>query len=244
MISGYPHQGGGLFDIACGLVEKSLSQPVESSLVSLGGFPAPRAAKYLASRVLGFSPHFVVLQFGATDAQRPIRTRNRPIKSARFKTSADCDYHRQPANAVSSFRWELVSVMGYVLKIEPITPLPSYIAAIERMVDDCRSAGSTSVVLSPFVYGSRYTMKRAFSYLDALQKQYAGARGVVLVDCVSLLKNFPKRLILQHDGFHLSRLAQTIVGEAIGEAIVDNIRSSSVLSSAGNSFEQQRIANV
>jgi hypothetical protein len=73
-----------------------------------------------------------------------------------------------------------------------------------------------------------------------LLKLHTGACGLVFVDCVSLLTNFPKRLILQHDGFHLSVLAQTIVGEAI----VDGIRSSSVLSSAGNNLEQQRVANV
>jgi hypothetical protein len=59
-----------------------------------------------------------------------------------------------------------------------------------------------------------------------------------------LADEFPKRLILQHDGFHLSALAQTIVGEGIGEAIVDDIRSSSVLSSDGNNLERQRVANV
>jgi hypothetical protein len=59
-------------------------------------------------------------------------------------------------------------LIGYLRKIDPITPLSSYIAAIGAMVDDCRSAGITLVVLSPFVYGSRYTMRNAISYTNAL----------------------------------------------------------------------------
>jgi hypothetical protein len=51
MITGYPHKGGGLFEIACGLIEKGLSRPVESTIVSLGGFPAPRAEKYLKHKI-------------------------------------------------------------------------------------------------------------------------------------------------------------------------------------------------
>jgi hypothetical protein len=52
MITGYPHKSAGLFEIACGVVEKLLSRPVQSTIVSLGGFPAPRAEKYLKKRCL------------------------------------------------------------------------------------------------------------------------------------------------------------------------------------------------
>src|SRR5579872_6260303 len=78
MITGYPHEGGGLFETACGLVEKRLSRPVQSTVVSLGGFPAPRAAKYLRKKLFNFNPQYVVIQLGATDAQCPIRAGSRP----------------------------------------------------------------------------------------------------------------------------------------------------------------------
>jgi hypothetical protein len=42
---------------------------------------------------------------------------------------------------------------------------------------------------------------------------------MIFVNCVSLLANFPKSMILQNDGFHLSLVAQNLVGEAIGQAI-------------------------
>src|SRR5580692_9240847 len=51
LITGYPHQGAGMFEVACGLVERRLSRPVQSEIVSLGGFPAPRAEKYLKKKV-------------------------------------------------------------------------------------------------------------------------------------------------------------------------------------------------
>ena len=39
MITGYPHEGAGMFEVACRLVEKRLERNVQSIVVSLGGFP-------------------------------------------------------------------------------------------------------------------------------------------------------------------------------------------------------------
>jgi lysophospholipase L1-like esterase len=234
MINGYPHEGGGLFEIACGLVEERLSRPVLSTVVSLGGFPAPRAAKHLKSKVFGFDPNYVVIQFGSTDAQCPLRARNRPgasLSSAStdrgLKTSSDLGAtypSHQPASALSALRWEIISVIGRLRKVEPITPLSAYIAAIGRMMDDCRSAGITAVVLSPFVYGPRYTTRNAISYTNALH-ELLRAQDVILVDCVSLLAKFPRSMVLQHDGFHLSLAGHKVVGEAIAQMIVTDART-------------------
>jgi hypothetical protein len=242
MIAGYPLKGAGMFEIACRLVEERLARPVQSTIVSLGGFPAPRAQKYLKKRLFESNPQYMVLQFGATDAQCPIRTRNRPLdhcsglransNSSPGATARTASYHSQPATARSALRWQLISAIGYLRKIEPITPLSSYIAAIERMVDDCRTAGIKIVVLSPFVYGSRYTTRKAISYVDALHELHLRARDMIFVDCVGVLTDFPKSEILQHDGFHLSRLGQYLVGEAIGKAIVEDIISSTSFGNA------------
>jgi hypothetical protein len=91
------------------------------------------------------------------------------------------------------------------------------------MVDDCRSAGITAVVLSPFVYGSRYTMRNGIAYTKALH-ELLRSRDVIFVDCVDLLANFPKSAILQHDGFHLSQAGHNVVGEALAHAIVADAR--------------------
>jgi len=235
MITGYPHERAGLFETACGFVEKRLSRSVQSTIVSLGGFPAPRAEKYLRKKVFDFNPQYIVIQLGATDAQCPIRAGSRPTdhdsdigannESSTSPALRTTSYHAQPATALSLLRWQIASLIGYLRRTEPITPLSFYIAAIERMVEDCRSAGIKPVVLSPFVYGSRYTMKRAIPYVDALRQVHSRAQGMIFVDCVRLLADFPKSTILQHDGFHLSRVGHNLVGEAIGQAIVEDITS-------------------
>lgn len=233
MITGYPHEGEGLFEVASELVEQRLSRPVQSRIVSLGGFPAPRAEKYLKKKLFHFDPKYIVLQFGATDAQCPVRVGSRPVEdcsslstnsnSRHSAALGNASYHGQPATALSPLRWQLASVIGRLRKIEPITPLASYVAAIERMVDDCRSVGIKPVVLSPFVYGSRYTMRKAVHYVDALRQLNSRKTNMIFVDCFSLLANFPKSKVLQHDGFHLSRLGHKLVGEAIGSAIAEDI---------------------
>ena len=235
MITGYPHEGSGLFEVACGLIEEQLSRSVQSTIFSLGGFPAPRAAKYLKKNVFDFNPEYIVIQFGATDAQCPIRAGSRPTDhrssltaskhSRPDATLATASYHSQPATALSPLRWQIASLIGHLRKVEPITPLSAYIAAIERMVDQSRSVGIKPVVLSPFVYGSDYTMRKAIPYLDALHELNSRAQEMILVDCVSLLADHPKSKVLQHDGFHLSRLGHNLVGEAIGQVIVEDIRA-------------------
>jgi hypothetical protein len=246
MITGYPHESAGLFEVACGMVEKRLSRPVQSTIVSLGGFPAPRAQKYLKKNLFDFNPQYIVIQFGSTDAQCPIRAGSRRkdhcsnlsanSNSSPGAAQSATSYHSKPATALSALRWELASVIGNLRKIETTTPLSSYIAAIELMVDDCRSAGIKPVVLSPFVYGSRYTMKKAIPYVDVLRNLASRAQDMMFVDCFRLLADFPKSSILQHDGFHLSRLGQNLVGEAVGKAIVEDILAGR---SAGDARRQQ-----
>ncbi len=231
MITGYPHQGAGLFEVACGAVQERLARPVLSTVVSLGGFPAPRAEKYLRKKLFGFGPDYIVIQLGATDAQCPIRAASRPtnrgtpctdshssVGSAHYASS----YHAQPARAFSPLRWHLASAIGHLRRIEPITPLPSYVAAILRMVDECRSEDIRPVVLSPFAYGSGYTTKKAAAYVDALRELHNKSQDMIFVDCFGLLAGVPKIRILQHDGFHLSPLGHNIVGQAVGKAIAED----------------------
>ena len=223
MISGYPHASRGLFEVACRFVEDALRLSVQSNIVSLGGFPAPRAAKYLKRKIFSFNPDYVVIQFGATDASSSIRRTFGDGKSNGTPRSAV--NHNHPATVLSLFRWQMASVLGFILKPQPITALSEYIAATGDMVKDCTSAGITAVVLSPFVFGSRYATRNAILYADALHELHSKNENVLLVDCNGLLRKFPRARILLSDGFHLSALGHELIGEAIGEAIVLDIRA-------------------
>src|ERR1700680_1034191 len=97
MITGYPHKGAGMFEVACGLVEKRLARPVLSIIVSLGGFPAPRAEKYLKRKVFNFNPKCIVIQFGATDAQCSIRAGSRPTER---RSELSTDGNSEPGAAL------------------------------------------------------------------------------------------------------------------------------------------------
>ena len=243
MISGYPHEGGrGFFEIACRSIERHMSRTVQSKNVSLGGFPVPRAEKHLRSKVFDFNPHYIILQFGATDAQCPIRRRSRPTdhtsqpnavlgkpatQNRRNSNMFDGWWettHDQPYTLLSPFRWEVASTIGFLRKIKPITPLSTYITAMEHMVDDCMSAHITPVVLSPFVFGSRYTMRNAILYRNELHELYSRVKGMVFIDCIRVLATFRRSMILMNDGFHLSAAAHNLIGEAIGQSIIADIR--------------------
>jgi hypothetical protein len=219
MITGYPFEKGGFFEIACGVVEERLSRSLQSHITSLHKFPAPRAEKYMQKRVFGFKPDYVVIQFGSTDAACPLRRRGRQTNRG-SKSSAISRNAKLPPNLFTLSRWTITSLLSFFWKVPPITPLSQYIAAIERMVDYCLSAEITPVVLSPFIFGSKYSTRNAIVYSNALLALQLRKERMILVDCIPLLSRFRKSMILLKDGFHLSRLAHRLIGEAVGVAIV------------------------
>jgi lysophospholipase L1-like esterase len=93
------------------------------------------------------------------------------------------------------------------------------------MVDDCISADIAPVVLSPFVYGSRYTMRNAIVYTNALHQLYSRVHDMIFIDCIRALATFPRSMLLMNDGFHLSGLAHKLIGEAIAQAILAEVRT-------------------
>ena len=230
MINGFPHKTGGLFEVACGFVEKSLSRSVQSNVIDLGGFPAPRAEKYL-KRALNSKPDYVVIQFGSTDAACSIRARHHSISPS--SNSGD-SYERvgfHPPTAFTFARWQIASLAGFFWNTGPTTPLNSYIEAIGHMVDHCMSAGITPVVLSPFVFGSRHSMRSAILYSNALRELHSRVKHMIFVDCIRLLSKYSKSRILLNDGMHLSLLGHNLIGEEIGKAIVANVGSQSTSAS-------------
>ncbi len=181
MISGYPHEGGGLLEVACSLVEKELSRPIEINVLTLPGFPAPRAVKYLNSKIVPFDPDYVVFQFGSTDAARPIRNRHSPTVStsdgrafARPTSLALAPAFRAPT-LLSTVRWHTQSLGGFFWKTAPVTSLSSYVNAIEHMVSDCISAEITPVVLSPFIFGSFHSRRSAATYTTPCESYVGGS---------------------------------------------------------------------
>jgi lysophospholipase L1-like esterase len=119
-------------------------------------------------------------------------------------------------------RWEIASIIALLRKRRPVTPLASYIDAIEYLVDQSLSAAVTPIVLSPFVYGSRYSTANATRYTQALHKLRSQKPKMILVDCVKLLASIPKKKVLLSDGFHLSRSAHALIGHAIASPFVEN----------------------
>jgi hypothetical protein len=230
MVSGYPYESGGLFEVACALVEKKLSRPVQTNVLTLHGFPAPRAEKYLKSKIVPFNPDYIVIQFGSTDAARPIRKKRSSAVSTSeeklaFGTPTSCTNapaFRSPT-PFTIVRWHAQSLVGFCWKTAAITSLSTYVAAIEHMVHDCLSAKITPVVLSPFMFGSFHSLKNATIYTNALRDLHLRRNRMIFIDCIRLLSKAPKSKVLLSDGIHLSRLGHHLVGEAIGQAIITDI---------------------
>jgi lysophospholipase L1-like esterase len=108
---------------------------------------------------------------------------------------------------------------------------------MERMIDACISADVTPIALTPFVYGSRYSMRSGVTYASALRELISNKPGAVVVDCIEVLRPYPKRTILPHDGFHLSQKGHAAVGLAIAEQITSHLAGGPV---KGSKSEAER----
>lgn len=222
MISGFPHESGGFFDVACAEIERQVSIRTEKKLCSLGGFPAPRAKPYLASKLLGFRPDYLIIQLAALDALCPVRPRAAP-SSAKKSGGASTGAQKKPASLLSYGRWLLLAMIGAARRAAPTTPLADYRDAMASIIDTCVRTGVTPVILTPFVYGSPYSMRSGALYAETLRELVAARPGALLVDCMTPLRQHPKHVVLQHDGFHLSLLAHSIVGQAIAARVVEHL---------------------
>ena len=230
MISGYPHKGDGFFKLACDQIESSAGVSIIRNEQSCGGFPAPRAAKFLQKRVLDKRPDFVVIQLGSLDALCSVRHSigggSLGDASATKKSNKSATVQDAPATFRSRPRWFLATIIGFAFSLAPVTPLSLYLLTMEDVIDRCLAAGATPIVLTPFVYGSYYSMRSGIKYAEALKVLIARKMGVSVIDAISLLRAYPKREVLLHDGFHLSAKAHSLIAAEITREICTHLSAS------------------
>lgn len=222
MISGEPFPGdASFFRIAMGILEKHLPGQIESACVSIGGFPAPRAAQHLKSKALSLYPRYVVVQFGSTDALAPLRRRR--TRSVGLRPVAARPLSDKAATPVDSLRWIAGGVAARLLRVPPITSEKDYVLAIRDMAAEILQSGAVPVILSPFVLGPGQAKANARRYERALQKAIGGRPDIIYIDAFRELSLHPEREVLLADGLHMTRKAHGIVAGLIAEAIRQSV---------------------
>ena len=221
MIAGYPLPAeNGFLHLATQHLRRQTPAQVNLEIVALGGFPAHRAPKHFAKRVLVHRPNLVVIQFGSTDASAPLR--NGIVLRQLFKK----DPHVRekvsplPPAPVDGWKWRLRSLASELLLVPPLTPLTDYAGAMLDMAWQARSAGCQVVVVSPFVMASGRSNRFARQYTDTLHRRLPVDGQTHFLDAHALLSDTPRRDLLLRDGFHLSPLGHQKVGTALGELLV------------------------
>jgi lysophospholipase L1-like esterase len=219
MISGFPFPAEtGFLYHAVRHLQKHHALSVQHEVVTLGGFPVPRAQKHLHKKVLGNHPDVVVLQFGSTDASAPLR-RSPVARLWTKQPDRDEKVAVHPAGFKHALKWKLWGIASDVLLVKPVTPLNEYLDAMEQMVVECLAAGSAVVALSPFVIGSGHSNRLAKSYTRALRRRLARYPKCYFLNVHELLGQWPRQQMLLSDGFHLSEQGHAVVGERLGEIL-------------------------
>ena len=226
MIAGYPLPAeNGFLNLAVQHLRQQTQTQPSLEIVALGGFPATRAPKHLAKRVLVHRPDVVVIQFGSTDASAPLRNglilrhliKKDPHQRIKVSTHAP--------GLVDGLKWQLRSLASELLLVPSLTPLEEYVTAMLDLVKQARAAGCQVVVVSPFVMASRRSNRFARHFTEVLQRRLPLDGKTHFLDAHALLSVGPRRDLLLCDGFHLSPLAHQKVGAALGELLVQISRA-------------------
>jgi lysophospholipase L1-like esterase len=235
MISGFPLAAeAGFLHQAVQHLHQAGQFKVAFEVVAMGGFPAHRARKHLAKRVLAHRPDFVVIQFGSTDASAPLRNgiglRHFLKKQPHLRETVSA----RPPAPLDLLKWKLRNVASECLLIPPLAPLDNYLATLLNMAYECRLAGSIVVVISPFVMGGGRSNRFARDYTRALERQLPRTPGIHFLDAHTLLSQSPRKQMLLSDGFHLSAPAHRKLGLALGELLKEAAGQKLAAASAGS----------
>jgi hypothetical protein len=92
---------------------------------------------------------------------------------------------------------------------------------MRNMIDRCLAADICPVVLSPFVFATRHSMRSAIAFTEGLRRLAVTRPQMMFIDCIDLLLRYPRRRILLADGFHLSRFGHQCLGEEIARRIIE-----------------------
>ena len=227
MIGGFPDVSESFFRIACDFVSIKLECSIDSSVKSLHGFSAPRAEKHI-KKLICLKPDYVIFQFGSSDAScglglSGVQIKRRVSAGTGLRAALPSSRKLHPPTPLTLLRWQVSSFIGHFLNPTPVTDLESFIAAYESMITQCISSDITPVVLSPFIFGTRHSMNNAIRYAQSLNDLCLKLNGAVYVDCIDPLSKFPKSQILLDDAMHLGQLGHKLVGEAVGNAIFDDV---------------------
>jgi len=220
MIAGFPLPAeNGFLHQAVQQLQRDQQRQVELEIVTMGGFPAHRAYKHFAKRVLPKRPDVLVLQFGSTDASAPLRNAFFLRRSLHKTANGSSKVSDQPPSAMDLVKWRLRSLASDMLFVPPLTPLDEYLAAVLAMAAEGRAAGSAGVVLSPFRMGGNRSDRFARRYTRALAQRLPEISGTHFLDAHALLSRWPRPHMLLRDGFHLSAEAHQRLGVALAEVI-------------------------
>lgn len=196
---------------ATGFLQMAVQDQSELVIKSFGGFPAHRASKYFPKALRSGSYDVVVLQFGAIDANVILRL----LSKVRDNTSEGSPTSpSSPFRMKSLLRWIALDLVSLVSR-KQVFEINVYLRSMEIMISQAEEIGLQVIIVSPFLSGPRFRHKRASLYRDELAKVVKGHPQAVFVDALSKLEAVSKRLVLMHNGFHLSEFGHSVVAASL-----------------------------
>lgn len=217
------------FSVAISKLRLNRTDDIQSDIVSLVGFGAPRAKRHIERQLTKARPGIVVIQFGSTDANVPLRKHLGRVGGEVTKNSDNSITWKDLA------RWRLKTVITGLLRLKPVTAEDDYIAAMDGMVRTALSMNVTPVVISSFPFGSNRSDRFSRIYKDRLKSVMQGLKGAYFMDVYNELGKYPKTKTLCQDGFHISKFSHELIGDLLAARLQEIIETCRGVRIAGES---------
>jgi len=114
------------------------------------------------------------------------------------------------------FKWKVLGAISSMLSLQSFTPVEHYLNTFLKIVEDCKARGIKIIVITPFRMGNSRSDYFARMFSHALE-QASIEKSFECLNSWKILSTYPIEKILLIDGFHLTRYAHQILGNALYE---------------------------
>jgi lysophospholipase L1-like esterase len=237
MIGGMPYRlKDAFFGQLLQLLQEHTGYAIEGKVVSLGGFPAHKAASHV-KRALDPLPQYVVVQLGSTDIMVSVKhTLRKRLGLARKKeqrvppqeSGVPVCGDEEPMTLYRTVAMQKLldwvrQATCTLLRIQPMHGDEHvYLPAMEKVIVQIKQAGAVPVILAPFPFGD--VVSHAWSgRFASLLRDLVRRHDAIFVDTYQGLAPYPWPELLLADGLHLSRLGHQKVAAMLLSAILAHL---------------------
>lgn len=228
MMSGYPFPNYvSFYHHAIQRVSKNLMPiHIDERNCTISGCSLIQASGNFEEIIYSNIPDIAIIQFGGVDASVSIRSKFLTLFFQRTNTRGllkKLKLEEKP-NLWHIAKWKILGMISSFLRLEPTTPMELYLETFLKIIVDCKTRGIEVIAVTPFRMGNSWSDHYAKLFSEAVEKASI-EKSFECLNSWKTLYPYPLDKILLVDGFHLTRYAHEVLGNALHQKVEKLVKS-------------------